>query len=312
MVRIVQALAQSELVFINVLSAEHREAVARQLARADVAAERLRFFEVLTNDAWCRDHGAIFVTRDGPEPLAAVNCDYNAWGGKYPPWDLDALVPAKMAELLAVPCFPGDMVLEGGSIDVNGAGALLTTEQCLLNPNRNPSLNRAQIEQRLRRLLGVEQLIWLGDGIVGDDTDGHVDDLCRFVGRDTVVTVTESDPADANYQALADNLERLRAVRLTRGTILRVIELPMPAPVYVDGQRVPASYANFYIANRAVLLPVFGDPQDRIAADRLQACFPTRRVVPIDCRDLVWGLGAIHCLTQQLPRTATDNNDNDL
>jgi agmatine deiminase len=233
-----------------------------------------------------------------------VDCEYNAWGGKYPPWDLDAQVAAHMAELLGVPRFAGDFVLEGGSVDVNGAGALLTTEQCLLNPNRNPSLDQAEIEQRLRRLLGVEQIIWLGDGIVGDDTDGHVDDLCRFVGPRTVVTVTESDPADDNYRALAENLERLRAVRLADGQGLEIIELPMPAPLSIGGQRVPASYANFYIANRAVLLPVFDDPQDEIAARRLQACFPDRRVVPIDCRDLVWGLGAIHCLTQQVPATA--------
>ena len=301
MTRIVAALAASENVFVNVLSAQHGEHVAELLDAAAIDARRIRLFEFPTNDAWCRDHGAIFVTRDGPEPLAAVDCDYNAWGGKYPPWDLDTRVAARMAQALDVPRYEGGLVLEGGSIDVNGAGALLTTEQCLLNPNRNSHLDRAQIEERLRALFGVEQVIWLGDGIVGDDTDGHVDDLARFVARDTVVTVVEPNASDDNHVALTENVERLHRTRLADGTPLRVVELPMPAPVFHDGERLPASYANFYIANTTVLLPVFGDPNDEVAIGYLGECFPTRTIVPIDCRDLVWGLGAIHCLTQQLP-----------
>jgi agmatine deiminase len=193
------------------------------------------------------------------------------------------------------------MILEGGSIDVNGAGALLTTEQCLLNPNRNPSLSRSDIEARLREMLGVEQIVWLGDGIEGDDTDGHVDDLTRFVAEDTVVTVVEENPRDVNHAPLAANLDRLRGVRLGDGRPLRVFELPMPAPVWHEGQRLPASYANFYVANRVVLAPVFADDNDAHAISTLEACFPGRRVVPIDCRKLVVGLGSFHCLTQQVP-----------
>jgi agmatine deiminase len=303
MTAIVAALTSSEPVFINVLSLAHELHVQRVLEAAAIDLAQVRFFLFPTNDAWCRDHGAVFVIRDDEQPLAAVDCDYNAWGGKYPPWELDEQIATRMADWLGVPRFAGGLVLEGGSIDVNGAGALLTTEQCLLNPNRNPTLTRAEIEQRLRALFGVQQVIWLGDGIAGDDTDGHVDDLTRFVAQRRVVTVVEEDPADENYQALADNLARLRKVRLADGQPLEIIQLPMPAPIEWEGQRLPASHANFYIANRSVLVPVFDDPNDAIALKRLAACFPDRNIVPINCRDLVWGLGAIHCLTQQLPAT---------
>lgn len=297
----VAALAAGELVHINVRDAAHERHVAGLLSgRADPA--RLRLHRVPTNDAWCRDHGAIFVTRPGSAaPLLALDFGYNAWGGKYPPFDLDNEVPRRMAELLGVPRQVGDMILEGGSIEVNGAGTLLTTEQCLLNPNRNPQLDRAGIERRLRDFLGVRTVLWLGEGIVGDDTDGHVDDLTRFVAEDTVVTVVEPDTADANHRALAENRERLAHMRLADGRALTVLELPMPAPLLRDGQRLPASYANFYIGNRVVLLPVFDCPQDDVAAAVLARCFPGRRVVGIDCRDIVVGLGTLHCLTQQVP-----------
>lgn len=303
MTRIVRALSSAEEVYINVLSAEHGQHVHELLGAAGVDHARVRLLEFPTNDAWCRDHGAIFVTREGDDPVAAVDCDYNAWGGKYPPWNLDVQIPERMARYLGVPRYEGGLVLEGGSIDVNGAGALLTTEQCLLNPNRNGHLDREQIEMRLRALFGVEQIIWLGDGIVGDDTDGHVDDLTRFVAADTVVTVVENDARDANHRALSENIERLHRTRLADGTVLKVVELPMPGALYEDGQRLPASYANFYIANTGVLLPVFDDSNDAIAIKRLSECFSDREVIPVNCRDLVWGLGAIHCLTQQLPAT---------
>ncbi|NNF52578.1 MAG: agmatine deiminase family protein, partial [Gammaproteobacteria bacterium] len=294
-------LVASELVYINVLSVEHDRHVRALLNEAGIGSERVKLLQIPTNDAWCRDHGAIFVTREGQAPVAAIDCDYNAWGGKYPPWDLDVQVAGRMARSLRVPKFDGDFVLEGGSIDVNGAGALLTTEQCLLNPNRNPHLDRGEIENRLRALFGVQQIIWLGDGIVGDDTDGHVDDLTRFVSTDTVVTVVEPNSDDDNHAALAENLDRLRSVRLAGNVPLNIVELPMPAAIYHEGQRLPASYANFYIANNVVLMPAFDSPSDAIAQARLAECFSSRRIVPIDCRDLVWGLGAIHCLTQQLP-----------
>ena len=301
MVQAIAALATSETVHINVLDAQHEAHVRGLLDAATLA--RVIFHRFPTNDAWCRDHGAIFVTRDAqrPEPLAALHFDYNAWGGKYPPYDLDRRIGRLMAESLGVPRFPGDMILEGGSIEVNGAGDLLTTEQCLLNPNRNPHLGREDIETRLREMLGVEQILWLGEGIEGDDTDGHVDDLARFVARDVVVTVVEPNRADRNHAPLAANLERLRAMRLHDGGALTVLELPLPAPLWHDGQRLPASYANFYIANSVVLLPVFADRNDARAVETLQACFPGRRIVPIDCRRLVVGLGTFHCLTQQVP-----------
>jgi agmatine deiminase len=297
----VAALTEGEVVHINVLHERHERHVAGLLA-GKANLERVRLHRQPTNDAWCRDHGAIFVTRPGGDPpLLALDFGYNAWGGKYPPFNLDDAMPRNMAGLLGVPFRTVDMILEGGSLDVNGAGTLLTTEQCLLNPNRNPRLSRGEIEQRLRENLGVTQVLWLGEGIVGDDTDGHVDDLTRFVAEDAVVTVVEDDPADENFAALRDNRERLAAMRLADGRPLRVIELPMPEPVVRGDERLPASYANFYIGNRVVLLPVFGCPQDEEAAATLSWCFPGRRVVPVNCRDIVVGLGTLHCLTQQVP-----------
>ncbi|MBI1732928.1 MAG: agmatine deiminase family protein [Gammaproteobacteria bacterium] len=298
---IVRALAIGEAVHINVLDAAHERHVSRTLQRAGVAGDiHLHLFP--TNDAWCRDHGAIFVTRTDPvTPLLALDCDYNAWGGKYPPFDLDNLIPGRMADYLQVPTYRAGMVLEGGSIDVNGAGTVLTTEQCLLNPNRNPTMTRDRIEQRLRELLGVTHILWLGEGIVGDDTDGHVDDLTRFVDRNTVVTVMEDNVNEQNHAPLRDNRRRLEQARLPDGRPLRIVDLPMPAPSCSNGQRLPASYANFYIANHAVLLPVFNDAMDAEAARILAPLFPGRRTMPVDCGDIVYGLGTIHCLSQQIP-----------
>ncbi len=299
MVRAVAALAPGETVHINVLDRAHERYVRKLLAGISGS---IRYHLFPTDDAWCRDHGAVFLTRPGHAPLAAVDFAFNSWGGKYPPYELDDAIPGRMADALGIPCFTADMVLEGGSIDVNGAGSLLATEQCLLHPNRNPQLDRQAIEERLCAFLGVSQVLWLGQGIAGDDTDGHVDDIARFVAEDTAVAVMEDDPRDPNHAPLADNLARLRAMRLPDGRPLAVVILPMPAPVYYDGQRLPASYANFYVGNEVVLLPVFNDPRDALARRILEDCFPGRRVVGIDCTDLVWGLGAFHCLTQQVPR----------
>ena len=300
MTEVVRALAASEPVYVNVLDAEHERHVRRMLEPV-APAGRLEFFRFPTNDAWIRDHGAIFVTRPGREPLLALDFDYNAWGGKYPPFDRDQQIPRRMAEALGVLREAPGIVLEGGAIDVNGAGAVLTTEQCLLNPNRNPTLDRAEIEAVLRATLGVRQIVWLGEGIEGDDTDGHVDDLTRFVGPNRVVTVVESNRDDPNHAPLAANRRRLDSVVIDGAGRVEVLELPMPEPLRQGAERLPASYANFYIANEAVLLPVFDCPQDAHARDVLGSCFPDREVVPIDCRVLVGGLGAIHCLTQQVP-----------
>ena len=299
----VRALAPHERVNILVNDAAATADVRRVLRAAGVAEHNVVLHEIVTDDAWARDHGPTFVTRDanGRRELAAIDWIYNAWGGKYPPWDHDDVVPQHIAARLNVRLFSPGIVLEGGSIDVNGCGTLLTTEACLLNPNRNPQLDRAQIEQVLRDHLGVRHILWLGDGIVGDDTDGHIDDLARFVDPCTVVTVVEENRSDENYERLRDNYERLQRMTDQDGRPLRVVSLPMPAPVEYDGQRLPASYANFYIANGVVLLPVFADPNDARAAQTLQELFPQRRVVGINARELVWGLGAFHCVTQQQP-----------
>ncbi len=301
MVKAVCALAASETVRIDVLDADHERRV-RELLDAAGAAGPIQFHQIPTNDAWRRDHGAIFVRRQTSEVmrLAAIDWKFNAWGGKYP-YDLDDAVPARMAEILGIPCFKAGMVLEGGAIDVNGRGLLLTTEACLLNPNRNPELSRAEIERRLGEMLGVHTILWLGQGIAGDDTDGHIDDITRFVAEDTVVTAVEQDPDDLNFEPLQDNLRRLRSMSGAQGRPLKVITLPMPAPLCYQGQRLPASYANFYIANRVVLMPGFNDRNDEVARATLQSLFPDRRVAVIDCTDLIWGLGAFHCLTQQVP-----------
>jgi agmatine deiminase len=281
------------------------EAKARRFLDAAGAAGDIRFHRFPTNDAWCRDHGAIILThRDGKRaaaPRLAIDWDYNAWGNKYPPHDLDNLIPARMAETLGIPCRRGGMVLEGGSIDSNGAGLLLTTEGCLLNPNRNPQLSRDQIGSRLLEMLGVEKILWLGDGIVGDDTDGHIDDLTRFVGPRTLVTAVESDPSDVNFAPLRDNLKRLEAMTDLAGRPFEIVPIPMPPPVVYEGQWLPASYANFYIANKVVLLPTYDHPNDARASEILAKLFPGREVIGLCCRDLIWGLGAFHCLTQQIP-----------
>jgi agmatine deiminase len=294
----VEALIESEQVCVNICNRAH-EAEAREVLRG-LPTERISFSLVPTNEPWCRDHGPMFLTRDFDPRLAVVDWDYNAWGNKYPPFDLDEVAPKRIAEILDVPVFCPGMILEGGAIDVNGAGALLTTESCLLNKNRNPNLSRDEIEQRLRDYLGVRDILWLGDGIAGDDTDGHIDDVARFVAQQRVITVIEENRYDENYEALQKNLARLHAMKIG-GRALDIITLPMPKKIMREGLRLPATYANFYIANTCVLMPTFADPADEAALSILRVCFPGRRVIGIDCRELIWGLGAFHCLTQQQP-----------
>ena len=264
---------------------------------------RIGVYEIPTNDAWTRDHGPIFLTRRHEQiiELGLTNWTFNAWGAKYPPWDRDNSVPERIAQGLDLVPFTPDIVLEGGSIDVNGRGMLLTTESCLLNPNRNPTLTRSAIEHILKAFLGVQHIGWLGEGIVGDDTDGHVDDIARFVTPTTVVCAVEDDPTDVNYKTLQDNLHRLRSMHDQRGQPLHVVPLPMPGPVESAGECLPASYANFYIANSTVLVPTYDHPHDDIALAILQELFPDRRVIGIPCTDLVVGFGALHCVTMQQP-----------
>lgn len=299
-VKMVKAIAESETVCINVKDGD-QEKLVRSLLNG-TPPERIQFFHVRTNEPWCRDHGPIFLKRKEKPQLAAIDFGFNAWGYKLSPFEEDDAAATEMANKLGLPVFDcGDFVLEGGSIDVNGDGTVLTTESCLLNPNRNPDLTRGDIEQKLRDFIGVKQILWLGDGIEGDDTDGHVDDITRFISRDTVVTVVEEDEDDPNYEPLQVNFDRLHSMQLADGSPLRVLKLPMPSRIMRDGQRLPASYANFYIGNSVVLLPAYQDTNDAWALSVLKEAFPQRKIIPIDCRELIWGLGAFHCLTQQQP-----------
>ena len=306
---IVRKLVPGEIVRILVSSAAHERRARGVLGKVGVDPARLEFFRFPTNRGWTRDFGPLFVVRASPRPeLAVARFRFNAWA-KYPDWKQDDRIPERAAQQLGVRLFRAraggrDVVLEGGSIDVNGRGTLLSTEECLLDPAvqvRNPDLSRAELERALRDQLSVTNVLWLGKGIAGDDTHGHVDDLCRFVDARTVVLCSETDPHDANFRALHENRERLEGMRLEDGGKIEVIPLPMPAPLYFDGQRLPASYANFYIANGAVLVPTFNDPNDRVALGLLAELIADRPVVGIHAVDLVWGLGTIHCLTQQEP-----------
>lgn len=262
----------------------------------------IEFYSHPTNDAWCRDHGPAFLLNKKENKKAIVDWDYNAWGNKYPPYDLDDVIPTLIAEKLDLPVFYPHIIMEGGSVDFNGRGTLITTTSCLLNKNRNPNLSQEEIENYLIEYYGVSNVLWLGDGIVGDDTDGHIDDLVRFVNEDTVVTVVEHNKADENYKPLQDNLKMLAKMRLENGRQMNIVELPMPREIIYEEQRLPGSYANFYIANEYVIVPTFRDNKnDVVAVDTLQQCFKSRKVVGIDSTDLIWGLGSFHCLSQQEP-----------
>jgi agmatine deiminase len=306
---IVRKISVGETVRILVNSAAHEKHVRNVLKLAGVTMNRVQFFRFPTNRGWTRDFGPIFLRRAKPRrELAIARFRFNAWA-RYPDWQKDDAIPQQVARKLKIRILPAvldgrEIVLEGGSIDVNGRGTVLTTEECLLDQKRqarNPGLSRADTETALRENLGVQNVVWLGKGIAGDDTHGHVDDLCRFVNPHTVVLIREKNQRDANYKPLEENWERIRDARLENGEKVQAIELPMPAPLYFDGVRLPASYANFYITNAAVLVPTFNDPNDREALGILSELFPDRNVVGIHAVDLVWGFGTLHCLTQQQP-----------
>ena len=304
---IVRHLAGVEDVHILVNDAAAQRRAQGVLKRVGANLARAHFHQWPTNRVWTRDSGPIFVRNAAAGEIAITNWKFNAWA-KYDDWQLDDKVPERAAELLNLgewmPEFNGQrVVLEGGSIDSNGAGILLTTEECLLSEvqQRNPGLSRADLEQVFHDFLGVDQVLWLNRGIAGDDTHGHVDDITRFVAENVIVTVTEPNHGDENHLPLAENLDRLRSARNLHGQPFEIVELPLPAPVVFEGQRLPASYANFYIANGLVLVPTFNDPNDRHALNTLARVFPSRKVVGIHCGDLIWGLGALHCMTQQQP-----------
>jgi agmatine deiminase len=286
---------------VNDESAE-RDVTAR-LKRAGAALDQVSLLRVPTMDVWMRDYGPTFVTRSTTEsPLALNDWIFNGWGGKYELYEEDERVAKEIAALLKVPVFAHPVVLEGGSIEVNGAGTCLTTEQCLLNKNRNPNLSRKELEQFLEDTLGVVHIIWLGEGVAGDDTDGHIDDIARFVDPRTVVCIREANSQDENYRGLEENFERLQTATDQEGNKLNIVTLPSPNAIRYEESRLPASYANFYIANEIVLVPLFNDPHDGQALGVLSELFPDRRVIGLHCREVVVGLGTIHCVTQQEPR----------
>lgn len=298
----VKYLSLSEKVRINVANEAMQLFASNQLQLAGVNMQQVEFFMHPTNDAWCRDHGPAFLVNPQAEnKKVIVDWNYNAWGGKYPPFDLDDVIPTLIGKHFNIPVYNPGIVMEGGSVEFNGKGTLITSTCCLLNENRNPHLNQAQIETYLRNYYGVEQILWVADGIVGDDTDGHIDDTIRFVNEDTVLTVVETNLQDENYSLLQTNLKQLSSMRLMNGKQLNIIELPMPDAVVFEDQRLPASYANFYISNQHVIVPTYRCAQDDKALQVIQSCFPTRSVVGIDSTEIIWGLGSFHCLSQQEP-----------
>lgn len=298
----IKELTKGEIVRINVADELMKQFALEHLQKTNTDLSRVEFYFHPTNDAWCRDHGPAFlINPNAKEKKVIVDWGYNAWGDKYPPYDLDDVIPTKIAQQFKLPVYHPGIVMEGGSVEFNGAGTLLTSTACLLNPNRNPHLNQQQIEEYLRNYYGVEQILWVDEGIIGDDTDGHIDDTVRFVNEDTVLTVVESNKQDENYELLQHNLRQLKEMRLLNGKQLNIVELPMPDPVIHEDQRLPASYANFYIANKSVIVPTFRCSKDEDALKIIQECFPSREVVGIDSTDIIWGLGSFHCLSQQEP-----------
>ncbi len=303
--RMIEALAPQQTANLLVDDEATERSVRARCAFA--GSENIVFHRLKTVDSWIRDYGPNFLV-NGKGQLAYNDWIFNAWGDKYEELKKDSPIPAQLESVLGVPRFAPGIVMEGGSIEVNGAGCVLTTEQCLLNPNRNPHLSRAEIEQYLKNYLGVVKVLWLGEGIVGDDTDGHIDDLTRFIAPRAIVTILEEDPLDENYKLLQDNLKRLQMMTDAEGRPFEIVTLPMPGIVAgeSDGggrdlERLPASYANFLIANGVVLTPIYGHANDQRALDILAKCFPTRRVVGINCEPLIYGMGAIHCVSQQQP-----------
>ena len=299
----VKYLALSEKVRINVTDEAMKAFAVEQLQKAGVDMQQVEFFLHPTNDAWCGDHGPAFLVNPHAEQKKViVDWNYNAWGNEYPPYELDDVIPTLIGKHFNIPVYHPGIVMEGGSVEFNGKGTILTSTCCLLNPNRNPHLNQAQVEKYLCDYYGMEQVLWVDEGIVGDDTDGHIDDTIRFVNEDTVLTVVETDKQDENYELLQTNLKQLKQMRLLSGKQLNIIELLMPDAVIYEDQRLPASYANFYISNKHVIVPTYQCRKDDEALSIIAATFPSREVVGIDSTDIIWGLGSFHCLSQQEPK----------
>ncbi|MEI7980588.1 MAG: agmatine deiminase family protein [Bacteroidota bacterium] len=297
----IKELAKGEQVCINVRNEALARKVSHDLTVLDIDMKMINLLIHPTNDAWCRDHGPAFLLKKGGSaPKIIVNWKYNAWGNKYD-HDLDDEIPGLIGKYLDIPVYCPGIVMEGGAVDFNGKGTLLTTTQCLLHENRNPALFQHEIEEYLVNFYGVRQILWLDEGIAGDDTNGHIDDLSRFFSENGVVTMVETHRSDDNYKVLQEALKKLKRFRLDDGRQLDIAEVPMPRPVIYEGQRLPASYANFYIANNSVIVPNFRCKEDDQAMRILQECFPGRTITGIDSVDLIWGLGSFHCLSQQEP-----------
>jgi agmatine deiminase len=300
--KFIKAIAEGERVHINIVDERMKQKALGYLQKAGANLENVEFFFNPTNDAWCRDHGPAFlINPNADQKKIIVDWGYNAWGNKYPPFDLDDNIPTLIGQAYNLPVFYPPIIMEGGSVEFNGKGTLVTTTSCLLNANRNPKLSQKQIEEYLYHFYGVTNILWLGDGIAGDDTDGHIDDLVRFVNKDTVVTVVETNRLDVNYVPLRDNLKDLTKFRLENGKPLNIVELPMPEAIVYEDMRLPASYANFYISNKNVIVPTFRDKNDKVVLKILEECFPGRNVIGLDSLDVIWGLGSFHCLSQQEP-----------
>jgi agmatine deiminase len=303
--RFIRVVSEGERVCLNVRNQSLKEKVIHELQQQNTNLSKIDLLIHPTNDSWCRDYGPAFLLRKSAEaPNIIISWKYNAWGDKYP-HDLDEQIPGLVGKYLGIPViFPG-IVMEGGSVEFNGKGTLMTTTACLLNKNRNPLLSQAEIENYLLNFYGVEQVLWLNEGIDGDDTNGHIDDITRFFRDDAVLTMVEPKKSDPNHKILSENIKLLKKMRLLNGKQLDIAEVPMPSPVVTEGQRLPASYANFYISNNAVIVPLYRCREDDVAISVIESCFPDRKVVGIDSVDIIWGLGSFHCLSQQEPSAAT-------
>ncbi len=297
----IKAVSEGQQVCINVDDLKAKTFVINELNKYEIDSNKIEICLHQTNDSWCRDHGPAFLLNQKTKEKLIVEWGYNAWGGKYPPFDEDDAIPIKIADYLGLDYVVPNIIMEGGSVEFNGAGTVLTSKSCLLNKNRNPHLTQSEIEKYLQNYYGIEQVLWVEDGIVGDDTDGHIDDTTRFVSEDTILAVVEHDKKDENYKPLKHNLNQLNKMKLIDGKPLNIIELPMPDAVYDSGLRLPASYVNFYIANKVVVVPTFRSKNEDDALNIIQDCFPTRKVIGIDATEIIWGLGSFHCLSQQEP-----------
>lgn len=298
----IREVSKSEIVRINVCNEFMKENVVKYFNQININTSKIEFYIHPTNDTWCRDYGFSFLVNSNRTKKIIVNWEFNSWGNKYPPFDLDNNIAFLVSKILNISIINSNIIMEGGSVEFNGKGSILTSRSCLLNKNRNPHLNQKQIEEILCNYYGQEEVLWISHGIIGDDTDGHIDCVARFVNYNTVLAVVEDNKYDQNHTVLSQNLKELKKIKLLNRESLNIIELPMPKPLFYKNKRLPASYANFYIANHAVIVPIFNNENDDKALNIIQSCFPNRKIIGLDSSDIILGLGSFHCLTQQEPK----------